>query len=433
MSRPVVRPVVRPGARRSVSARCALGAAVVGLTLPLTGLAPAYAAEERDVPCDDDSTAEAPPYVTAQTTPLAELLGYDDVAGMTGAGVTVAVIDAGVSDAASVEQVPGPAGIGGTSPEADVAHGTTVAGLIAGRDPEGDRPIGVARDARIVSVQVLDRDQADDDAQGEGVPLQAANVIAGLQWVASNAQGLGIKVVNVSLGTTGSPELEAAVQAVEAAGALVVAANLNVEDGAEPLEPGADGPVLAEQIAYPAAYTGVLSVAAQPELGGDADPSTGTRPSLSTDVVAPSDRAVSVARNGGTCIVDGASSSYATAVTSGVAALVFQKYPDWSPAQVREQIIETASGVASGTNPYGGAGTVQPREALTRTLVLGPDGTAVRGERAQRPSVAATPPRAREDVLADSRDDFLWWGLVAGAAVLLAVVLRPALSRMRRR
>ncbi|WP_028474644.1 S8 family serine peptidase [Nocardioides alkalitolerans] len=422
--------------------RCALGAAGLALVAPLgAAVLPAAAApgqalalEQRDLFCTDDATAEQPAYVTGQTTSLVEQLGLDGVEGLTGAGVRVAVIDAGVPVGASVNLV-GTQDIGGTTPVAEVDHGTTVAGLIGGRDPDGDRPIGVARDAEIISVQVLDREQEDQREDSEGVPLRAENVIAGLNWVATNV-GSGaarIRVVNVSLGVDPSPELEAAVQAVQAAGVLVVAANLNVEESPAPLEPGAEAPVLAEQVTYPAAYPGVLSVASQPPLGTGVDPSTGTRPSLGTDVVAPSAGAVSVARNGGTCLIETPSSSYAAAVTSGVAALVFQKYPDWTATQVRAQIVETASGVADSTNPYGGAGTVQPAEALDRTVVLDGNGEAVSGEQVQRPSVAATPPRARDDVLADSRDDFLWWGLVAGAAVLLAAVLRPALSRIKRR
>jgi membrane-anchored mycosin MYCP len=46
----------------------------------------------------------------------------------------------------------------------------------------------------------------------------------------------------------------------------------------------------------------------------------------------------------------------------------------------------------------------------------------------------ATPARApepRADDLAGTRRDALWWGLVAGGALVVALLLRPVLTRRR--
>jgi membrane-anchored mycosin MYCP len=43
-----------------------------------------------------------------------------------------------------------------------------------------------------------------------------------------------------------------------------------------------------------------------------------------------------------------------------------------------------------------------------------------------------TVPEEPDDVLAKTRQDAVWWGLVGGGALLLAVVLRPVLARRRR-
>ncbi|AEF39887.1 S8 family serine peptidase [Hoyosella subflava] len=81
---------------------------------------------------------------------------------------------------------------GGTSQDAN-GHGTHVAGIIGARN-SGSDTVGVAPNTRLYSVKVLDSD-------GVGTISQ---LICGIDWVTANAENLGIKVANVSLGTTGS-------------------------------------------------------------------------------------------------------------------------------------------------------------------------------------------------------------------------------------
>ncbi|MGA9160047.1 MAG: S8 family serine peptidase, partial [Actinomycetota bacterium] len=131
--------------------------------------------------------------------------------GYTGAGVDVAVIDTGVSPVEGLatpgKVLNGPdLSIESQAPNLryldTFGHGTFMAGLIAGHDPEltvpyADAPPsayrGIAPDARIVSVKVGTADGGTDVSQ----------VIAAIDWVVQHAQdpGLNIRVLNLSYGT----------------------------------------------------------------------------------------------------------------------------------------------------------------------------------------------------------------------------------------
>lgn len=120
---------------------------------------------------------------------------------LTGQGVGVAVLDSGVnvgrdlrgsgSSAVRVNFVPGAA-----SPDDACGHGTHVAGIIGGSGASSTGPrffrtfVGIAPQARLVSVRVL-------DAQGQG---DVSTVIAGIQWAVSHKTQYNIRVLNLSLG-----------------------------------------------------------------------------------------------------------------------------------------------------------------------------------------------------------------------------------------
>lgn len=363
------------------------------------------------------------------TTPLATELDYASLHRIArGEGVGVAVVDTGVAGSSALPVASPPVVLAGTTPTTESYHGTKVAGIIAGR---GSGPgIGVAPAATIYSVQVADVN-TDEGGQDGLVEPSVAGVAAGLQWVVANHAARNIKVVNVSMSVDASqtPEIDQLVRQLAQLDVLVVAANLNVAGGEPPSLGNRPQQDPSDAVAYPAAYPTVLSVASMPELGLPA--SSATRPSYSTDVVAPSAGALALLP-GGVCEVEPAS-SYAAAVVSGIAAVMFSSGNEWTAAQVRARIIATAGGVTDAPNAYGGAGVVQPVEALTRVLDVAPDGTVTTSTTLPGDTVDARAPRAPEDHLAVSRSEFLWWGLLAGAALALALVLRPATSRWRRR
>jgi len=142
--------------------------------------------------------------------------------GITGAGVTVAVLDTGLTI--------GP-DFGGNviavnlnSQSGSVAdqhgHGTHVAGIIKGRSANGAY-VGIAPDSTLISVKIAD-DQGTADT---------GDMLRGLQWVYANRNGYNgsgpIKVVNVSI-TVATPEsyktsaVCAAVEQLWLAGIVVV-------------------------------------------------------------------------------------------------------------------------------------------------------------------------------------------------------------------
>jgi subtilisin family serine protease len=137
----------------------------------------------------------------------------------TGTGIGVAVVDTGVdlqhSDLAPVTSAF--SSFGGSAQD-DNGHGTHVAGIIAARN-NGIGVVGVAPDAHIYAVKVL-------DASGSG---SDASVIAGLDYVAAAADSVTppIRVVNMSLGRPASSAdgaMHTAIQNVVAQGITVVVA-----------------------------------------------------------------------------------------------------------------------------------------------------------------------------------------------------------------
>jgi serine protease AprX len=135
------------------------------------------------------------------------------LSGYTGAKVDVALLDSGVAPVGGLADpaklVHGP----DLTPESQnpatanldtYGHGTHMAGIIAGRDPGVDLTavaygtdttsfVGIAPDARIVSVKAA-------DAQGD---TDVSQVIAGIDWVVQHAHdpGFNIRVLNLSYGT----------------------------------------------------------------------------------------------------------------------------------------------------------------------------------------------------------------------------------------
>ena len=154
-----------------------------------------------------------------------------------GAGVTVAVIDTGVSrvaDLADTDLLDGVSFVTGEPGWADGnGHGTHVAGTIAQSTDNGIGVAGVAPHARVLPIKAL-------SAQGFGMS----------PWIASaidEAADRGAQVINLSLGGSYSKVIATAVEKAQDRGVLVVAAAGNS---------GREG------VGYPAALPGVLAVSA---------------------------------------------------------------------------------------------------------------------------------------------------------------------------
>jgi subtilisin family serine protease len=117
--------------------------------------------------------------------------------GYTGAGVEVAVVDSGVAfnhdDLKNVSYFKDFTNVPRLTRYDDFGHGTHVSGIIAGNGKDsGGQNTGIAPGASLVALKVL-------DYAGNGT---VSNVIAALEWVASNynQNGHNIRVVNLSIG-----------------------------------------------------------------------------------------------------------------------------------------------------------------------------------------------------------------------------------------
>jgi serine protease AprX len=304
--------------------------------------------------------------------------------GVTGRGVDVAVIDSGVVPVdglqAAGKVVYGP----DLTPEAATSaknldtygHGTAMAGIIAGRDSAAAAPyagntsdfVGMAPDARIVSIKVA-------DAQGQTDVSQA---IAAIDWVVANGRknGLNARVLNMSFGTDGlqsyvlDPLAYAAEQAWHAGVVVVVSAGNQGNASGRLDNPAIDPYVIAvgSNNANGTATT-ADDVVSSFSNGGD-----GVR---NPDLVAPGDRVVSLRDPGsyldtqypaariGDRLFRGSGTSQAAAVVSGAAALLLSQRPDLTPDQVKALLTRTAQPVPSAPATLQGSGLIDLAAAST--------------------------------------------------------------------
>jgi type VII secretion-associated serine protease mycosin len=263
----------------------------------------------------------------------------------TGAGVIVAVIDSGVSAShpdLRGHVLPGADYVheGGEGTSDDAGHGTSVAALIAGSRDDGQGVIGLAPDARILPVRVL------DSANQYRDPLVVADAIV---WAVDH----GARVINLSLGSERSdPALAEAIDYAFARDVVVVACAGN-------MVPNASSPIW-----HPAREPGVIAVSG---LGTDGKAWSGSLIGKETVLAAPAAHLMG-AKPKGYELVQG--TSFAAPLVSATAALVRSRYPHMSAANVVQRLITTArdAGLRGRDSRYG-FGIVDPVAALTRANV----------------------------------------------------------------
>jgi len=267
----------------------------------------------------------------------------------TGKGVTVAVIDTGVSDTNPQLRdavTPGPDYLSGQSGDSLTdpdGHGTMVAGIIAARQSRATGFVGLAPDAQILSIR-------QNDSQGDGTADTLAEAV-------DAAVAAHVGVINISQDVTenGKPVPVAANSNLARAVAKAVSANIVVVAAA--------GNEDLSLPTYPASLPGVLGVGASDRNNErDADFSeTGS----SVDVAAPGVDMVSTVPGGGQCVDSG--TSFAAPYTAAVSALLRQLHPDWTAAEIIARIEQTAQRTEPGRNAFIGWGVVDPVAAVSDT------------------------------------------------------------------
>lgn len=203
------------------------------------------------------------------------------------------------------------------------AHGTHVAGVVAGVDHPATGFRGVAPDARIMPLKFIEGDRG-----------RTSDAIAAIRYAEAN----GAHVINASWGSTDPSQALRAVLAETSIPVVLAAGNLGNEPGSPPT--------------FPAAYglPNVISVAAIDHAGEM--PAYSSRSRDTIDVVAPGNRILSLWPDGRLAVLSG--TSQAAPHVAGLVALALQRHPDQDPvslaAAVRNSVrpLDAASPTRSG-------------------------------------------------------------------------------------
>jgi hypothetical protein len=216
------------------------------------------------------------------------------------------------------------------APMDDNGHGTNVAGVITSTALKYSKSSGVAWTPRIMPIKALDVEgTGDEEILGKGINYAVEH---------------GARIVLLSLGLNKfSTYLSEIVQKAEDQGVLLIAAS------------GNEG----EAVKYPAAYATVLAV------GGmtanhmvELDSNYG----LELDIVAPWN-VYTTAKGGGYERQEG--TSMAAPQVAAASALLMSKYPEMTPAQIRNMIRQTAENMgAKGWDEHSGYGMLRIDRAL---------------------------------------------------------------------
>lgn len=289
--------------------------------------------------------------------------------GVTGKGVVVAVIDSGIDYRhADLGGCLGPecrvkAGYNfvnkaqATNPSDDNGHGTHVAGIIAANGIMK----GVAPDAKLLAVKVLDKD-------GAGL---TSNIIAGIEWAVAH----GADVLNLSLGGPGSPDSpdsKAADNAADLGCVVVIAA-------------GNEGPAY-DTLGAPGMSRKALTVGAsddQDQLASFSSRGPSSIYQVKPEIVAPGVAIKSTVPKGACAMCDASGfkeadgTSMAAPHVAGAAALLLERHPDWRLPEVKvglHQKVKDAliqNSVDLHLNPFQqGAGRLDVYAATTEPVVI---------------------------------------------------------------
>jgi subtilisin family serine protease len=250
----------------------------------------------------------------------------------TGNRVVVAVIDSEV-DAAHPDLAGAvTANFNASDKDKPHTHGTGMAGAIAARRTV----LGTAPRAGLLTVNAF----STRTTEPEGTTF---NILKGLDWAAER----GARVINMSFAGPSDPRLRDALQKAYKKGIVLVAAAGNAGPNSPPLFPAADPSVIAvtatdvDDALFSGANRGNHVAVAAPGV----------------DVLVPAPEGAYQFTTG---------TSVAAAEVSGVVALMLERNPSLTPADVRRILMATAKDLGPrGRDPGFGAGLVDALKAVT--------------------------------------------------------------------
>ncbi len=314
---------------------------------------------------------------------IKDVLKTDEVwkMGITGKGVTVAVIDTGIYPHPDVKDriiefidfVNNKNGI--ENAYDDNGHGTHCAGLVAGDGSKANGNYkGPAFQANLIGVKVLDK-------QGMG---SLSNIIRGIYWCIENKDKYNIKVISMSLGATSAIKeqddiIAKAVEDAEKAGITVVIAAGN----SGPLKETIGTPGISEHAITVGAYDDKNTITLDDDTPAFFT-SKGPTPvdkKDKPDISSPGVEVVSLRSPNSTIdkepvihygdyytLLSG--TSMATPIVAGVVALMIQANPNLDPAQIKQIIKETATPVKDASKYSVGTGLINPVQAVKKALEI---------------------------------------------------------------
>jgi serine protease AprX len=309
------------------------------------------------------------------------LLGIGAIPGVTGAGVTVAVVDSGISahPALTGKVIASVSKVSGDPSTADAhGHGTHIAGIIAGNSTASKYVTslyrgGIAPDVKLVNVRVL-------GADGTG---WTSDVIAGIEWAIENRAKYNIRAINLSLGhpvtePSATDPLCIAVAKASSAGIVVIVSAGNA--GKDP-----NGRIILGGITSPgnspyAITVGAMNTKGTVKRSDDVMTTYSSRgptkfeQAVKPDVVAPGNKIVSLETTGsylqrnypqfhiagksGNAYMHLSGTSMSAAVVTAGAALLMQAHPNISAAQLKIALQSGSTYMWDGGLMGGGAGSV---------------------------------------------------------------------------
>jgi len=259
--------------------------------------------------------------------------------GLTGKGVGIAILDTGISPIADLKDriVAFKDFVNGSlNCYDDNGHGTHVAGIACGNGISSSGFYkGIAPQANVISVKILDK-------YGKGNSLMALN---GIQWIIENKERFNIKIINISAGTAekipNAPLIKAAESAVKN-GISVIAADNNSAFKTSVTSPGISPYVLTVGAAesYPSLRTYRAGTPFKRTYYQKPDiyaPGEDIVSCLSPDYRFE-DRSASPEDIINKNYIKMSGSSMATPMISGIAALIYEKYPYLTPDELKKII-----------------------------------------------------------------------------------------------
>lgn len=332
---------------------------------------PDYEAELFDITSTDFLVSTTPndEYISYQynlnnTAGISVRSGWE--AGLTGAGVTVAVIDSGLNY--SHVDVPvkiargrafyykeavnglysltvngvtkkynyyGNSNISALGDE--MGHGSMVSGIIASPANNRTNIAGIAPGVTLIPIKCFTKEEGK-------LGGYVSNLISGINFAVEN----GADIINMSWGIRSrSTALEQAITAASNAGCILVAAAGN--DGSSTVQ-------------YPAGYSNVISVGATDQTG---DLATYSQRNSTIDLCAPGTNIYSISATNATLSARGSGTSFASPTVAAVIALLKESSPTLTQGDFLSLIQGSCDQVGE-DNAYAGAGRLNLKKLLDK-------------------------------------------------------------------